>query len=80
MLVFGHHTYVQQQDFLQFFNKILSVVVAQLVEQWFPTPEIRGSNPVIDNFITIDCMGKLIENIKIKKKMSGLTLFQYTNE
>ena len=30
---------------------ILTVVVAQLVELLLPTPEIQGSNPVINNFI-----------------------------
>ena len=30
--------------------KVGEVVVAQLVEQWLPASEIRGSNPFIDKF------------------------------
>ena len=32
-------------------NRAVVVVVAQLVEQLLPTPEIRGSNPIIGNLI-----------------------------
>ena len=32
--------------------------VAQLVEQLLSTPEIRGSNPAIGNFIYINCIEK----------------------
>ena len=40
------------------------VVVAQLVEQSPPTPEIRGSNPVIGKLLLNIC----VEKTKIKKK------------
>ena len=30
--------------------KVGEVVVAQLVKQWLPASEIRGSNPFIDKF------------------------------
>ena len=48
-----------------------AVVVAQLVERSLPTPDVRGSNPLIGNllqwtfiFFTVNC----IEKTKIKKK------------
>ena len=48
--------------------KIMAVVVAQLVEQLLPTPNVRGSNPVISKiYITVNC----IEKTKIKKKEAG---------
>ena len=48
------------------------VVVVQLVERSLPTPEVRGSNPVIGKFIcTINC----IEKTKIKKKEAGKAQF-----
>ena len=37
------------------------MVVAQLVGQSIPTPEIRGSNPVVGNFFT----NKYIEKTKM---------------
>ena len=50
--------------------------VAQLVEHALPTPEVRGSNPVIgklytENSFTVNC----IEKTKIKKKSPGMTHF-----
>ena len=49
-----------------------AVVVAQLVEWLLPTPEVRGSNPVISkklySMFTVNC----IEKTKIKKKRLGL--------
>ena len=51
------------------------VVVAQLVEQSLPIPEVRGSNPVISKNLyrtfTVNC----IENTKIKKKRPGTAHF-----
>ena len=40
------------------------MVVAQLVEWLLPTPVIRGSNPDIGKFLSINCT---IENKNIKK-------------
>ena len=53
-----------------------AVVVAQLVERLLPTPEVRGSNPVIGKLLywifnylpTVNC----IERTKIKKKRPGM--------
>ena len=49
----------------------MAVVVAQLVEQLFPIPEVRGSNPVISKklywIFTVNC----IQKTKIKKKEAG---------
>ena len=46
--------------------------MAQLVEWWLSTPEIRGSNPVIikctENLLTMMC----IEKTKIMKKGPGM--------
>ena len=50
----------------------LAVVVAQLVEGSLPTPEVRGSNPVIgklllyymEHLCTGNCIGKAKINIK----------------
>ena len=51
-----------------------TVVVAQLVEQSLPTPEIRGLHPVINKFMylqlhKINCIEKTI--IKIKEAGNG---------
>ena len=55
------------------------MVVAQLIEQSLPTLEIRGSNPVIGNFIyylstvfKTKIKNKEAENGRIKKLESGL--------
>ena len=54
---------------------IWAVVVAQLVERSLPTPEIRGSNPVIGKLLyrTFNCLSTVncIEKTKIKKKEAG---------
>ena len=50
--------------------------MAQLVERLLPTPEVRGSNPVIGKLLywifnylpTVNC----IERTKIKKKRPGM--------
>jgi len=58
--------------------KELAVVVAQLVEQSLPIPEVRGSNPVIGNNLNIlnICYCQLcIEKTKIKKKRPGMAQF-----
>ena len=43
-------------------GKDLTVVVAQLVEQSLPNPEVRGSNPVISRnlfqIFTVNCIEK----------------------
>ena len=44
------------------------VVVAQLEEWSLPTPEIRGSNPVISKFDLLSTVLKCVENTKIRKK------------
>ena len=48
-----------------------AVVVVQLVERSLPTPEVRGSNPVIgkiyiEQLLTVNCV--LVEKTKIKQK------------
>ena len=45
------------------------VVVAQLVEQSLPAPEIHGSIPDIGKFLSSNCT---IEKTKIKKKRPGM--------
>ena len=50
---------------------LLAVVVAQLVDWSLPTPEVRGSNPVIrkiyiEHMFTVKCV--LIEKAKIKQE------------
>ena len=45
------------------------VVVAQLVEQSLPTPEIRGSNPDIGKVLSTNCT---IEKTQIMKKRPGM--------
>ena len=47
------------------------MVVAQLVEQLLPTPEIRGLNPNIGIVLFSNCKLQ-IENTKIKKKRPGM--------
>ena len=50
-------------------NTWRAVVVALLVNRSLPTPEIRGSNPFISNFIYSKLNWKtFIEKMKIKKK------------
>ena len=52
------------------------MVVAQLAKRLLPTPEVRGSNPVIGEFystlLTVNC----IEKTKIKKKRPGMAHFK----
>ena len=45
-----------------------AVVVAQLTKRSLPTPEVRGSNPVISKVFIEYC----IEKTKIQKKRSGM--------
>ena len=45
------------------------MVVAQLVEQLLPTPEIRGLNLDIGKILSTNCT---IEKTKIKKKRPGM--------
>ena len=45
-----------------------AVVVSQLVKRLLPTPEIRGSNPVIGNFHTYVSTVNCIEKTKINEK------------
>ena len=50
-----------------------AVVVDQLVEQSLPTPEIRGSNPVIGKILSTQLSTNcIIEKTKIKKRMPGM--------
>ena len=46
------------------------MVVAQLVERSLPTPEVRGSNPVIGKLLSDICLFAVncVEKTKIKKK------------
>ena len=54
---------------------VRTLVVAQLVEQPFPMPEVRGSNPVVGrNFIhllTINYTEKMFESMIIKVSKFG---------
>ena len=63
----------------QSLNYLCIGVVAQLVEQSLPTPEIRGSNPVIGNLLywSFICLLSTvpIEKKKIKKKRPGMAHF-----
>ena len=43
----------------------MAVVVAQLVERWLLTPEIRGSNPDISKILSTNYT---LEKTKIQKK------------
>ena len=52
-----------------------AVVLAQLVEQLLPIPEILGSNPVIGKNLYWTCTVNCIEKTKIKKKRSGMAHF-----
>ena len=45
-----------------------AVVVAQLVERLLPTPEVRGSNPVIGKKLYWTFNVNCFEKTKIKKK------------
>ena len=45
-----------------------TLVVVKLVAGSLPTPEIRGSNPVIGNFIYYQLRKKCVEKREIKKK------------
>ena len=56
-----------------------AVVVAQLVERSLPTPEVRGSNPVIGKkfYWTFYC--QLYWEDEKKKKRPGLALFKITH-
>ena len=53
-------------------NRSRKVVVAQLVEQLLPTPEVRGSNPNFGKVLSANCNS--IEKTKIKKKRLGMAL------
>ena len=60
-------------SFLTNKHYLWAVVVAQLVEQLLPTPQVRSSNQVIckiyiQNLFTLNC----IEKTNIKKKNPGL--------
>ena len=46
----------------------LAVVVAQLVERSLPTPEIRGSKPVIGKFYIIYMLSTGLKRQKKKKR------------
>ena len=50
---------------------MLAVVVAQLVEQSLPIPEVHSSNLVISKKIIYHFSVNCIENMKIKKKEAG---------
>ena len=51
--------------------------VAQLVERSLPTPEVRGSNPVIGKLLSDIYLftDNYIEKTKIKKKRPGMAHF-----
>ena len=41
-------------------------VVAQLVERLLPTPEILGSNPILGNLFSMNCLENCFEKTKIR--------------
>ena len=51
------------------------MVVAQLVEQSIPIPEIRGSNPVIGKKTLLNIYCQLYWKDEVKKKRPGMTHF-----
>ena len=51
------------------------VLVAELVEQSLPFPEVRGSNPVIGKNLYGTFTVNYIEKTKIKKKRPGMAHF-----
>ena len=53
---------------LKTYNYFGAMVVAQLVQQSHPIPEIRGLNPDIGKILSTYCT---IEKTKIKKKEAG---------
>ena len=62
-LELNHQGYTQGQK-----KSRWSVVVAQLVEQLLPIPEVHGSNPVIGKTLYCTFTVNCIEKTKIKKK------------
>ena len=68
------HTKIKKHEMILKWDFTWEVVVAQLVERLFLTPEFRGSNPATGNFnyylltaLHLNC----IEKTKIKKKEAG---------
>ena len=55
ILCLNHSRYFTAQV-LDIFMLLVTMVVAQLVQWSFPTPDISGSNPVIGNLFTINCI------------------------
>ena len=49
----------------------MAVVVAQLVERSFPTPEIHATNPDISEILSTNCPTEKIRKIKEKEAGSG---------
>ena len=49
-----------------------AVVVAWLVERSLPTPEVRGSNPVIGEILFIYSLSTVLKGRKQRKKMPGM--------
>ena len=50
-----------------------AVVVAQLAERSLPTPEVRGSNPVLGKIYIEHCLlSTVLKRQEIKKKMPGM--------
>ena len=47
--------------------------MAQLVERSLPTPEIRSSNPVIDQILHV--LSTVLKRQKLKKKSPGIAHF-----
>ena len=50
----------------------MAVVVAQLVERSHPTPEVRGSNPVIGKFYQTYILSTVLKRRKLKKQRPGM--------
>ena len=72
-MVLTHHNYSNQLKRTQCKKVRLNnwaVVVAQLVERSPPTPEIRGSNPVIGKLLSNICLLSTVLKRQNKEKRS----------
>ena len=50
---------------------MMAVAVAQLVQWSLPTPEVRGSNPVMGKKIIECLLSTELKKTKVKKKETG---------
>ena len=55
-----------------------AVVVAQLVEQFLPTPEVRGSNPVIGKFYITHILSTVLKRREIGNSPFKISVFTWS--